>query len=109
MQDAGLAPVLKMSIHQPFTMLWPTDKALNSLPPERQRWLSSPDHQDQLNAILRAHILRSIRVGGKGGGWLHRYQSSLCSDTCVLLSCAAANSYYRDTCTVVTFFPSVCS
>uniref|UniRef100_A0A3Q1H6B8 Stabilin 1 n=1 Tax=Anabas testudineus TaxID=64144 RepID=A0A3Q1H6B8_ANATE len=58
-KDAGLLPVLKMSIHQPFTVFWPTDKALNSLPAERQQWLSSPDHQEQLAAIVKAHIVRS--------------------------------------------------
>lgn len=66
-QDAGLVPVLQMSIHQPFTVFWPTDKALNSLPVERQRWLSSPDHQEQLAAILKAHIVRSSRVRKDGG------------------------------------------
>lgn len=63
-QDAGLLPVLKQRVHQPFTMFWPTDKALSSLPAERQRWLSSPEHQDQLVAIVKAHIVRSAKVGG---------------------------------------------
>lgn len=74
-QDAGLLPVLQMSIHQPFTVFWPTDEALNSLPAERQRWLSSPDHQEQLTATVKAHIVRSSRVG-KGGVWLDQIQSS---------------------------------
>ncbi|XP_071349438.1 stabilin-1 [Trachinotus anak] len=63
-EDAGLLPVLQMSIHQPFTIFWPTDEALNSLPAERQHWLSSPDHQEQLAAIVKAHIIRSSRVMG---------------------------------------------
>ncbi|XP_076599998.1 stabilin-1 [Chaetodon auriga] len=61
-EDAGLLPVLRLSIHQPFTMFWPTDEALNSLPAERQLWLSSPDHQDQLAATVKAHIIRNSRV-----------------------------------------------
>ncbi|XP_044021475.1 stabilin-1 isoform X3 [Siniperca chuatsi] len=61
-EDAGLLPVLQMSIHQPFTMFWPTDKALKSLPAERQLWLSSPDHQDQLAATVKAHIIRNSKV-----------------------------------------------
>uniref|UniRef100_A0A3B4ZPW1 Stabilin 1 n=1 Tax=Stegastes partitus TaxID=144197 RepID=A0A3B4ZPW1_9TELE len=52
LQDAGLLPVLQTSIHQPFTVFWPTDRALEALPDERQRWLSSPDHRDQLAATL---------------------------------------------------------
>ena len=64
LQDAGLLPVLRMSVHQPFTMFWPTDEALNSLPAERQRWLSSPDHQDLVAALVKAHIIRNSKVGG---------------------------------------------
>ncbi|GLD58118.1 stabilin-1, partial [Lates japonicus] len=63
-EDAGLLPLLQMSIHKPFTMFWPTDEALKSLPPERQRWLSSPDHQEQLAATVKAHIIRNSRVMG---------------------------------------------
>ncbi|KAG8007953.1 Stabilin-1 [Nibea albiflora] len=63
-EDAGLISVLKESIHQPFTMFWPTDQALSSLPAERQRWLSSPDHQDQLAAIVKAHIIRNSKIMG---------------------------------------------
>ncbi|KAF3690257.1 Stabilin-1 Fasciclin, EGF-like, laminin-type [Channa argus] len=61
-EDAGLLPVLQMPIHQPFTFFWPTDEALNSLPAERQRWLFSPDHQEQLAATVRAHIVRNSRL-----------------------------------------------
>ncbi|XP_041639647.1 stabilin-1 isoform X2 [Cheilinus undulatus] len=60
-QDAGLIPVLQNSIHQPFTMFWPTNQALDSLPAERQRWLNSPDHRDQLAATVKAHIVRSSK------------------------------------------------
>ncbi|XP_036956541.1 stabilin-1 isoform X1 [Acanthopagrus latus] len=63
-EDAGLLPVLRMSVHQPFTMFWPTDEALNSLPAERQRWLSSPDHQDLVAALVKAHIIRNSKVMG---------------------------------------------
>ncbi|KAM7421982.1 hypothetical protein PAMA_010184 [Pampus argenteus] len=65
-EDAGLLPVLQMTIHQPFTIFWPTNEALNSLPAERQRWLASPDHQDQLAATVKAHIVRSTKVNGVG-------------------------------------------
>ncbi|XP_037831208.1 stabilin-1 isoform X2 [Kryptolebias marmoratus] len=65
-EDAGLLPLLQMPIHQPITIFWPTDKALDSLPAERQRWLSSPDHQDQLAATIKAHIVRNSRLIGIG-------------------------------------------
>ncbi|XP_041836140.1 stabilin-1 [Melanotaenia boesemani] len=61
-KDAGLLPVLEMSVHQPFTMFWPTNKVLNSLPAERKHWLSNPDHQDQVAATIKAHIVRNSRL-----------------------------------------------
>lgn len=63
-EAAGLIPVLKMQVHQPFTMLWPTDKALNSLPTSRQQWLFSPDHQEELASIVKAHIIRNVMLKG---------------------------------------------
>ncbi|XP_008297326.1 stabilin-1 [Stegastes partitus] len=65
-EDAGLLPVLQTSIHQPFTVFWPTDRALEALPDERQRWLSSPDHRDQLAATVKAHIVRNSRLMNVG-------------------------------------------
>ncbi|XP_037346204.2 stabilin-1 [Pungitius pungitius] len=61
-EDTGLIPVLQMSIHQPFTMFWPTDEALDSLPAERKHWLSSPDHQEEAAALVKAHIIRNSRM-----------------------------------------------
>ncbi|XP_047195245.1 stabilin-1 [Hippoglossus stenolepis] len=61
-EDAGLLPVVQMAVHQPFTMFWPTDEALNSLPAEQQRLLSSPDHQELLAATVKAHIIRNVKL-----------------------------------------------
>ncbi|KAM8913550.1 stabilin-1 [Spinachia spinachia] len=61
-EDTGVIPLLQMSIHQPFTMFWPTDEAFDSLPAERKHWLSSPDHQEQVAALVKAHIIRNSRV-----------------------------------------------
>lgn len=70
-QDAGLLPVLQMTIHWPFTMFWPTDATLSALPAERQHWLTNPDHLEQVAATVKAHIIRNARVGGGGGeGWI---------------------------------------
>lgn len=44
-------------------MLWPTDSALQALPPDRQAWLYHEDHRDKLAAILRGHVIRNIEVG----------------------------------------------
>uniref|UniRef100_UPI003AAC7902 stabilin-1-like n=1 Tax=Centroberyx gerrardi TaxID=166262 RepID=UPI003AAC7902 len=61
---AGILPLLLMSIHQPFTMFWPTDEALSSLPADRQRWLSSPDHREQVAATIKGHIVRNVKLMG---------------------------------------------
>lgn len=57
-----------MPVHKPLTMFWPTDNALNSLSAERQQWLYSPDHQEELAAIVKAHIIRNSKVGGAERG-----------------------------------------
>lgn len=49
--------------HRPFTMLWPTDSALQTLPPDQKNWLYHEDHRDKLAAILRGHVIRNIEVG----------------------------------------------
>ncbi|KAF3856732.1 hypothetical protein F7725_017455 [Dissostichus mawsoni] len=76
-KDAGLLPVLEMSVHQPYTMFWPTDDALNSLSAERQHWLSSPEHQDQVAALVKAHIIRNSRgavwINGNAARVVERY------------------------------------
>lgn len=55
--------MLRDASHQPFTMLWPTDSALQTLPPDRQAWLYHEDHRDKLSAILRGHVIRNVEVG----------------------------------------------
>nr|XP_020038120.1 stabilin-1 isoform X5 [Castor canadensis] len=59
---AGLLPMLRDASHQPFTMLWPTDSALQTLPPDRQAWLYHEDHRDKLSAILRGHVIRNVEA-----------------------------------------------
>uniref|UniRef100_I3IVA2 Stabilin 1 n=1 Tax=Oreochromis niloticus TaxID=8128 RepID=I3IVA2_ORENI len=66
LQTAGLLPTLNMAVHHPFTMFWPTNKAIESLPLERQLWLIHPLHRDQLAATLKAHIIRNSRVTNVG-------------------------------------------
>uniref|UniRef100_A0A3Q4H3Y0 Stabilin 1 n=1 Tax=Neolamprologus brichardi TaxID=32507 RepID=A0A3Q4H3Y0_NEOBR len=63
---AGLLPTLNMAVHQPFTVFWPTNKAMESLPPERQLWLIHPLHRDRLAATLKAHIIRNSKVTNVG-------------------------------------------
>lgn len=62
-QVAGLLPLLQDASHRPLTMLWPTDSALQALPPDRQVWLYHEDHRDKLAAILRGHVIRNVEVG----------------------------------------------
>ena len=66
-QMAGLLPLLQDSSHRPLTMLWPTDSALQALPPDRQVWLYHKDHRDKLAAILWGHVIRNVEVGEPPG------------------------------------------
>ncbi|XP_013217053.2 stabilin-1 isoform X1 [Ictidomys tridecemlineatus] len=59
---AGLLPMLRDVSHRPLTMLWPTDSALQALPPDRQAWLYHEDHRDKLAAILRGHVIRNVEA-----------------------------------------------
>ncbi|KAM9680709.1 stabilin-1 isoform 1-T1 [Dama dama] len=59
---AGLLPLLQDPFHRPLTMLWPTDSALQALPPDRQAWLYHKDHRDKLAAILRGHVIRNVEA-----------------------------------------------
>ncbi|KAM6169920.1 stabilin-1 [Rhynchocyon petersi] len=61
-KQAGLLPLLQDVSHRPFTMLWPTDSALQALPPERQAWLYHDSHRDKLAAVLRGHVIRSVEA-----------------------------------------------
>ncbi|XP_028854298.1 stabilin-1 isoform X2 [Denticeps clupeoides] len=62
LQDTNLMTLVENSLFQPFTMFWPTDAAFNQLPEERKTWLYSPDHQDKLQAYLKAHMIRDFSV-----------------------------------------------
>ncbi|KAF7463096.1 hypothetical protein GHT09_010396 [Marmota monax] len=62
MTVAGLLPMLRDVSHRPLTMLWPTDSALQALPPDRQAWLYHEDHRDKLAAILRGHVIRNVEA-----------------------------------------------
>ncbi|ELV10375.1 Stabilin-1 [Tupaia chinensis] len=61
-KTAGLLPLFQDAAHRPFTMLWPTDAALQALPSDRQAWLYHEDHRDKLAAILRGHVIRNIEA-----------------------------------------------
>ncbi|XP_053324949.1 stabilin-1 [Spea bombifrons] len=62
LQESRLLPLVNDKIHQPFTMLWPTDEAFNSLPEERKQWLYHEDHRDKLVAYLKVHMIRNTKI-----------------------------------------------
>ncbi|KAF7249788.1 Stabilin-1 [Varanus komodoensis] len=64
LKEAGLLSVVNNTLHQPFTMLWPTDAAFNSLPLDMQKWLYHKDHRSKLAAYLKGHIIREKKVSG---------------------------------------------
>ncbi|XP_053156108.1 stabilin-1 [Hemicordylus capensis] len=60
--EAGLLPLVNETIHQPLTMLWPTDAAFNSLPENMQKWLYHKEHRSKLAAYLKGHMIRDMQV-----------------------------------------------
>ncbi|XP_073430420.1 stabilin-1 [Dendrobates tinctorius] len=62
LQDSNLMSTVMEKIHQPITMLWPTDKAFDSLPKERKIWLYHEEHRDKLEAYLKVHIIRDTEI-----------------------------------------------
>lgn len=61
-QDSGLLSVITDPIHTPVTLFWPTDKALQALPPEQQDLLFNRDNKDKLKEYLKFHVIRDSRV-----------------------------------------------
>ncbi|KAJ7316744.1 hypothetical protein JRQ81_002906, partial [Phrynocephalus forsythii] len=62
LQETGLLSLVNNSIHQPFTMLWPTDAAFNSLPTQMQQWLYHKEHRNKLSAYLKGHMIRDLQA-----------------------------------------------
>ncbi|XP_042309906.1 stabilin-1 isoform X2 [Sceloporus undulatus] len=62
LKETGLLSVVNNTFHQPFTMLWPTDTAFNSLPTNMQKWLYHKEHQSKLVAYLKGHMIRDMQA-----------------------------------------------
>ncbi|KAI1892359.1 hypothetical protein AGOR_G00132550 [Albula goreensis] len=60
LQDSSVQSLIQNPLHQPLSMLWPTEEAFRSMPEERRRWLFNPDHAHQLANYVKAHIIRDI-------------------------------------------------
>lgn len=61
-QDSGLLSAITDSIHTPVTVFWPTDKALEALPPEQQDFLFNQDNKDKLKSYLKFHVIRDSKA-----------------------------------------------
>lgn len=62
LQESNLMPLVRDKTHHPYTLLWPTDAAFNSLPEERKNWLYHEDHRDKLLAYLKGHMIRAKKI-----------------------------------------------
>ncbi|KAM6468194.1 stabilin-1 isoform 1-T1 [Liasis olivaceus] len=85
LKEAGLLNLVNNTFHQPFTMLWPTDAAFNSLPVEMQKWLYHKDHRSKLVAYLKGHMIRDTKVLASKlteSGSLRTLHGSLISFSC---------------------------
>ncbi|EPY74062.1 hyaluronan receptor for endocytosis-like protein [Camelus ferus] len=60
--DTGLLSVITDPIHTPVTLFWPSDQALQALPPEQQAFLFNEDNKDKLKEYLKFHVIRDSKV-----------------------------------------------
>lgn len=61
-QDLGLLGIITDPIHTPVTLFWPSDRALEALPPEQQDFLFNQDNKDKLKEYLKFHVIRDSKV-----------------------------------------------
>ncbi|KAG8514099.1 Stabilin-2, partial [Galemys pyrenaicus] len=62
LQDLDLLSVITDPIHTPITLFWPSDQALQALPPEQQEFLFNQDNKDKLKEYLKFHVIRDAKV-----------------------------------------------
>ncbi|KAB1270060.1 Stabilin-2 [Camelus dromedarius] len=60
--DTGLLSVITDPIHTPVTLFWPSDQALQALPPEQQAFLFNEDNKDKLKEYLKFHVIRDSKI-----------------------------------------------
>lgn len=61
-QEAGLLSLITDPVHTPITLFWPTDQALQALPPEQQDFLFNQGNKDKLEEYLKFHVIRDSKV-----------------------------------------------
>lgn len=50
------------TLHQPVTLLWPTDQAMAALPQEQKDFLYNIQNRDKLTEYLKYHVIRDAMV-----------------------------------------------
>ncbi|XP_055972331.1 stabilin-2 isoform X2 [Sorex fumeus] len=61
-QDAGLLGLITDPIHTPVTLLWPSDRTLDTLPTEKRDFLFNPINKDKLKEYLKFHVIRDAKI-----------------------------------------------
>ncbi|KAJ8245363.1 hypothetical protein GJAV_G00269960 [Gymnothorax javanicus] len=62
LEDTGVMSLVNDRIHQPVTLLMPTDEAMAALPQEQRDFLYSTQNRAQLQEYLKYHIIRDNQV-----------------------------------------------
>ncbi|XP_026355575.2 stabilin-2 isoform X2 [Ursus arctos] len=62
LQDVGLLGVITDPVHAPITLFWPSDQALQALPPEQQDFLFNQENKDKLMEYLKFHVIRESKI-----------------------------------------------
>uniref|UniRef100_A0A8C9SNB1 Stabilin 2 n=1 Tax=Scleropages formosus TaxID=113540 RepID=A0A8C9SNB1_SCLFO len=60
LEDTGVLNLLYDHLHQPVTLFWPTDRAMDSLPQAQKDFLYNNQNRAQLVEYLKYHVVRDI-------------------------------------------------
>ncbi|XP_029103006.1 stabilin-2 isoform X2 [Scleropages formosus] len=62
LEDTGVLNLLYDHLHQPVTLFWPTDRAMDSLPQAQKDFLYNNQNRAQLVEYLKYHVVRDAEV-----------------------------------------------
>ncbi|XP_035257311.1 stabilin-2 isoform X1 [Anguilla anguilla] len=62
LEDTEVLNLVNDRIHQPVTLFWPTDRAMDALPQEQKDFLYSTQNRAQLQEYLKYHIVRDAMM-----------------------------------------------
>uniref|UniRef100_A0A8C9WI31 Stabilin 2 n=1 Tax=Scleropages formosus TaxID=113540 RepID=A0A8C9WI31_SCLFO len=82
LEDTGVLNLLYDHLHQPVTLFWPTDRAMDSLPQAQKDFLYNNQNRAQLVEYLKYHVVRDVQTSDLVYSTLTTLQGSELRVTC---------------------------